>query len=102
MSSGWTLERRMRQAQLIQATRPWERSTGPRTAEGKRRSSRNAFRGGVRAQEREGLARLDRLMSLAGCAKPVIEANSLVALKVGEVTIALDDLLVQPFVWRRP
>ena len=27
---------------------PWTRSTGPRTAEGKARSSRNAWKGGVR------------------------------------------------------
>ena len=47
MANGWTLERRSRQAQAIRRWRPWERSTGPKTTEGKRRSSRNAFNGGT-------------------------------------------------------
>ena len=33
--------------------RPWERSTGPRTVEGKLRSSRNAYRDGTRALMRQ-------------------------------------------------
>lgn len=42
MANGWTPERRARQAALIRTWKPWERSTGARTAEGKARSSRNA------------------------------------------------------------
>ena len=42
MGNGWTQERRARQAALIRTWRPWECSTGPRTAAGKVRSSRNA------------------------------------------------------------
>ena len=42
MANGWTPERRARQAALIRNWRPWERSTGARTATGKARSSRNA------------------------------------------------------------
>jgi hypothetical protein len=49
MRNGWTLERRARQARLIRKWRPWERSTGPRTAQGKARVSRNAYKGGMRA-----------------------------------------------------
>jgi hypothetical protein len=45
--------RRYRQAQAIQRWRPWERSTGPRTPEGKARTARNAFRGDTRALLRE-------------------------------------------------
>lgn len=45
MANGWTLERRARQSELIQSWRPWERSTGPRTAEGKATASRNAYKG---------------------------------------------------------
>ena len=52
MANGWTLERRRRQAELIQTWKPWERSTGPRTQEGKQRDSRNAFRGATRAMLR--------------------------------------------------
>lgn len=41
--SAWTVERRARQAEAIRRWRPWEHSTGPRTPEGKARSSRNAY-----------------------------------------------------------
>ncbi len=40
-TNGWTPERRARQAALIRAWKPWERSTGPRTTDGKARSSAN-------------------------------------------------------------
>lgn len=43
--SAWTPERRARQAQLIRTTKPWEKSTGPRTDAGKAISSRNAYAG---------------------------------------------------------
>ncbi|WP_394791524.1 hypothetical protein [Rhodoferax sp.] len=46
--SNWTPERRARQAALIRALQPWRRSTGPRTAEGKAKVARNAYRGGER------------------------------------------------------
>lgn len=49
----WSPERRARQAEAIKRWRPWERSTGPRTAEGKAVSARNAFRGGLRAYMRQ-------------------------------------------------
>lgn len=39
--NGWTAERRARQAELIRSWRPWERSTGPRTVEGKVKASAN-------------------------------------------------------------
>jgi hypothetical protein len=41
-TSAWTPQRRARQREMIQRTRPWTRSTGPRTREGKLRSSKNA------------------------------------------------------------
>ena len=47
--NGWTTERRQRQSQLIKQWQPWEHSTGARTAEGKAKVSRNAFKGGFRA-----------------------------------------------------
>jgi hypothetical protein len=40
----WTPGRRARQADIIRRVRPWEKSTGPRTDEGKRISSQNARR----------------------------------------------------------
>lgn len=48
MARGWSPQRQATQAAAIQKWRPWERSTGPRTALGKSRSSRNADRGGQR------------------------------------------------------
>ena len=58
MANGWTAERRARQAELIRTWKPWERSTGPRTAEGKAATSRNGWKGGTRA----GLIELGRLL----------------------------------------
>ena len=46
MAKGWTPERRARQAELICTWRPWERSTGPTTADGKAIASGNAYKGG--------------------------------------------------------
>ena len=48
MASGWTLNRRARQSLLIRRWRPWEKSTGPNTPEGKRKVSLNAYKGGAR------------------------------------------------------
>ena len=53
MVNGRTLERRRRQADLIKQWRPWAKSTGPRSPEGKDRVSRNAWKGGRRAGLRE-------------------------------------------------
>lgn len=41
MSNGWTPERRARQAALIRASKPWEKSTGPKTEAGKAIVARN-------------------------------------------------------------
>lgn len=60
--SAWTLERRERQSKLICKTKPWLSSTGPKTAEGKLRSSQNA-----RLKENLQVARQksDEIMSAA-------------------------------------
>ena len=47
MANGWTPERRARQAALIRTWKPWEQATGPRTDEGKARTARNGFKGGL-------------------------------------------------------
>ena len=62
MASGWTTERRARQALLIRTWRPWEKSTGPRTDEGKARASRNAFKGGQWREVRELAKALSALL----------------------------------------
>ena len=49
----WTPEQRRKQAEAIQSWRPWEQSTGPKTAEGKAKVSRNAYTGGHWRELRE-------------------------------------------------
>ena len=49
MATRWTPEARQQQAQAIQAWKPWEHASGPRTIEGKAKASRNAYKGGNRA-----------------------------------------------------
>jgi len=61
MANGWTDERKVKQARAIKRWRPWEHSTGPRTAEGKARVSRNAYRGGHRQFQREAAQVLRQL-----------------------------------------
>jgi hypothetical protein len=41
--SAWTPERRAKQREIIRQSKPWEKSTGPRTPEGKAVSSKNAL-----------------------------------------------------------
>ena len=53
MANGWTSARRLGQAEAIRRWQPWTRSTGPRTPEGKARSSRNRYRGDTRGMLRE-------------------------------------------------
>jgi len=48
MTNGWTPERKRRQAELIKKWRPWEKSTGPKTAAGKRASARRGYKGAAR------------------------------------------------------
>lgn len=45
----WTPEERLKQSQLIQSWKPWDKSTGAKTIEGKAISSRNAYKGGSRS-----------------------------------------------------
>ena len=52
MSRSWPPERRARQAELIRSWRPWEKSTGPVTDDGKETVSLNAYKGGHREKLR--------------------------------------------------
>jgi hypothetical protein len=48
--TAWTDERRKKQAERARATKPWEKSSGPKTAKGKARSSLNAYKHGGRCR----------------------------------------------------
>ena len=49
MSYTRTPEHRALRAELIRRWKPWEKSTGPKTLEGKKKAAMRGFRGGERA-----------------------------------------------------
>ena len=49
--SGWSPERRARQAARIRVWAPWARSTGPKTAAGKIKSAANSYKHGRRDRD---------------------------------------------------
>ena len=51
MTKGWTEERRQKQAERIRQTRPWEKSTGPKSKGGKNRSKYNALKHGASSKK---------------------------------------------------
>ena len=59
MSYYRTPEHRAMRAELIRRWKPWEKSTGPKSPEGKARSAMRGFKGGTREMLRE-LARILR------------------------------------------
>lgn len=60
--TGWTPERRARQAELIRQWQPWAKSTGPQSAAGKDAVSRNAFKGGRWRELRDLIARANEVL----------------------------------------
>lgn len=61
MTKGWTEERRRQQAERIRQSRPWEKSTGPRTEAGKKRIRYNARKHGRRTREYREFRRYIRM-----------------------------------------
>lgn len=57
----WPPKRRAEQAKRIQAQKPWLKTTGPKTPEGKKTVSRNAYRHGFRSQDMRELLLVLRL-----------------------------------------
>ena len=60
----WTAEERQRQRELIQRWRPWEKSTGAKTPEGKRISSKNATKNGNSVQTRKIIKLLNQFLRI--------------------------------------
>jgi hypothetical protein len=58
----WTPEQRQRQAEAIKRWKPWSQSTGPISAEGKAKVSRNAYTGGEGLQLRKAIKLLNQMM----------------------------------------
>ena len=58
-SNGWTLQRRVQQAERIRAQKPWLQSTGPKTEEGKAKVARNAYKGGAWKQMQDMRRRMN-------------------------------------------
>lgn len=56
----WTPEARAAQRALMQRIKPWTKSTGPRTIEGKARASRNSLKTGLHAKPMQKLRRVIR------------------------------------------
>ncbi len=53
MSYARTPEHRALQAELIRQWKPWEKSTGPKSEEGKAKVAQNSYKGGQRQILRE-------------------------------------------------
>ena len=51
MANGWTPERKARQAEMIRTWTPWKFAAGPRTDDGKYRSSQNALMHGAYSRD---------------------------------------------------
>ena len=59
---GWTSERRKKQSEAIRRWKPWQQSSGPKSAEGKAAASRNAWAGGDWQKLRQAIKALNGAM----------------------------------------
>ncbi len=57
----WTPEKRAQKAKIINNNKPWLKSTGPKTIEGRQRASQNAYKHGFRSKDYGRICRLLRL-----------------------------------------
>ena|SRR5688572_17937757 len=82
---GWTPERRAKQAELIRASKPWLKSTGPRSEAGKARCATNALKHGFRSrpflerirEERQLVRDATAIITLAKSLLRTVEARSI-------------------------
>ncbi len=57
MPNPWTEDRKLKARERIRLHKPWLKSTGPRTAEGKKRSAMNSRKRGYYSQEARDIRR---------------------------------------------
>ena len=58
----WTLEQRQKQREAITRWKPWQQSSGPKSAEGKVAASGNAWTGGEWRKLRQAIQELNQVM----------------------------------------
>ena len=58
----WTPEERLKQSKAIRSWKPWEKSTGAKTVQGKVISSKNAIKTGNSAYVRELIKHMNRIL----------------------------------------
>lgn len=86
----WTEERRRRQAEAIRKHKPWEKSTGPRTAKGKAKAALNATKHGMRSREGQRILKVLRLN--AAFLKAIEEAGVLDGVSSGLIERCLKSM----------
>ena len=70
----WNAGKRAAQSRNIRQTRPWTRSTGPKTGRGKTISALNAYKHGMRSAQ---MAELNRVMRAQSCFVRLLHAEHL-------------------------
>jgi hypothetical protein len=58
----WTPEERLKQSKAIRSWKPWERSTGAKSPQGKAISSKNATKTGDSAYVRELIKQMNQIL----------------------------------------
>ena len=69
VTKGWSEERRRQQAENIRKTKPWLKTTGPKTQSGKQVVKNNAYKHGFRSEDYRALCALLRLQEAVNCGK---------------------------------